>query len=173
MRPTTPEQLQRLNELLHYDAETGLLTWRVDRMFGAYRTAAAGDVAGGLDRSTGYWQINISGFGRMLVHRLCWLLAKGAWPVGVIDHLDGNRGNNALANLRDVPHRMNCENQRRARVDSITGLKGVQFCKQTKKYRSRITVNKQVIRLGYFESAAEAHKAYLTAKRRHHAGCTI
>lgn len=142
-------------------------------MFGAHRTAAAGDVAGGLDRSTGYWQINISGFGRMLVHRLCWLLANGAWPVGVIDHLDGNRGNNALANLRDVPHRMNCENQRRARVDSITGLKGVQFNRGHRKYTARITAGGVCKCLGYFDAAADAHDAYLEAKRRLHAGCTI
>lgn len=170
---------EKLRELLHYDPVTGVFTWRVDRRLGlagnGHLVAAAGSIAGQLDPSTGYMQCHVMGR-RYLMHRLAVLHVTGAWPTGEVDHEDGNRARNVWTNLRDVPHAINKQNQRRARADNKLMLQGVQFDphgKREKRYRSRITVTGKVHRLGYFLTAEEAHEAYLTAKRRLHEGCTI
>lgn len=159
--------------LLHYDPNTGVFAWRMPKPACRFAPAReAGAVAGGLDRTTGYMQLQLLGK-RRLCHRLAWLYMTGKEPEHEVDHINGTRSDNRWVNLRDVPKSTNTQNQRAARADSASRLQGVQFCKKTGKFRSRITVNKQVVRLGYFSSAAEAHADYLAAKRQHHAGCTI
>lgn len=166
----------RLLELLHYDPTTGVFTWRVDRRLGANGKgalrAAAGDVAGGLDVDSGYWQIRI---GRRLYrgHRLAWFYMTGQWPECQVDHRDTDRSNNRWLNLRDVPQPVNAQNLRRARIDSKTGLQGVQYHRKKAKFAARITMAGKKRVLGYFDDPNVAHQVYLKAKRQLHEGCTI
>lgn len=156
---------ERLRELLNYDPETGVFTWRVSRR----ATARPGSVAGTITPK-GYRAIWIGANYR--AHRLAWLYVYGVWPTHEIDHIDGNRANNAIANLRDVTRSVNHENLRRARSDSAHGFLGVSPFKG-KWWKARITVNGKWQHLGTFKTPEEAHAAYLEAKRRLHVGCTI
>lgn len=172
----TAEELRRL---LHYDPQTGIFKWKVDRRMGrtgkGHIVAHAGAVAGKVDESTGYLQINIRGR-RYLMHRLAVLYMTGEWPAGEVDHRDTDRANNIWENLRDVTKQVNTQNLRTVRSDNKLGLQGVQYDshgKKIKRFRSRIVVDGKTKRLGYFHTAEEAHQVYLLAKRKLHEGCTI
>jgi len=65
------------------------------------------------------------------------------------------------------------ENQRKAHKGNVSGFLGVSKAAGMAKWISQIQVNKVKIGLGYFDSPEEAHEAYLSAKRRLHAGCTV
>src|SRR4051812_40825019 len=101
---------ERLKQVLVYSPESGLFTRR-------------GRVAGTTYRGRINIFIDYRGY---LAHRLAWLYVHGRWPIGDIDHIDGNASNNAISNLREVSRSVNMQNQRRARSDSRTGLLGVQ-----------------------------------------------
>lgn len=154
---------QRLCELLTYDPETGLFTWR--------RGALAGQPAGSRT-SDGYLRIGVDR-ARYKAHRLAWFYYHQSWPLHEIDHVDGIRTNNAISNLRDIRHSSNAQNKRKAQANNATGLLGVYFSRKERKYRSRILVNGKRQCLGFFASPEAAHAAYLKAKRLHHEGCTI
>lgn len=111
---------------------------------------------------------------RYFAHRLAWLIYYGTWPKDQIDHIDGDRSNNRIANLREATHDENCENQHRAQSDNYTtGLLGASFDKRKRVFRASIMVKKVVYRLGTFKTAEEAHQAYLAAKRQLHAFNTL
>jgi hypothetical protein len=154
---------ERVNDLLHCDA--GVLTWRVRRKNGV----EAGDIAGGLN-ALGYWVVGID-HRLYLAHRVVWILTYGKWPEGEIDHIDGNRLNNRIENLRDGSCGVNEQNRKRARSDSTTGLIGVK--PHGIKFQARIWIAGKRTSLGYFATPELAHKTYLAAKRKHHLGNTI
>lgn len=153
----------RLRELLHYDPETGVFTRR-----------GSGDIAGG-DNGQGHLKIRVEGK-KYFAHRLAWLYVHGKWPTQHIDHRDGDRKNNRIANLRDVPPRLNVQNMRRASGRSKTGLLGVTVTAPeygAPAYVATIKADGRRVIVGRFDTAAEAHSAYLDAKRRLHEGCTL
>jgi hypothetical protein len=156
----------RVRELLDYDPDTGLFRWRVDR-----RKTRAGSIAG-CAYPSGYIRIKID-MRECLAHRLCWLYVTGAWPVGQIDHRDGDKANNRFANLRDVTRSVNAQNQRKAQANNQAGLLGVRRCHKRWRATIRIPGEPRQRHLGTFTSAQEAHAAYLEAKRRHHHGNTL
>jgi hypothetical protein len=158
---------EHVGTLLSYDPETGVLTWRVRRG----GTASAGSVAGCRNKD-GYLVFSLCNR-IQYAHRVAWLLTHGAWPDGDIDHRDGNRSNNALANLRDVTRRVNLENRRRAAPNTTTGLIGAGKGKPNGGYRSRICVNGKERHLGTFATPEQAHEAYVAAKRQLHEGNTL
>ena len=154
----------QVRQVFHYDAETGVFTWRITLGKGR-----AGRPAGNVNRD-GYLDIGI--YGRKYpAGRLAWLYVHGEWPKAQIDHMDGEKLNNRIANLRDVDARMNQENMRKARVDNVSKFLGVTACQDH--FISRIKIKGRQIILGKFTTAEEAHETYLKAKREHHAGCTI
>lgn len=156
---------QRLRELIAYDPETGLFTNRAAR-----KKIQIGDPAGGVDKSTGYIVIGMdreSYYG----HRLAYLYMTGEWPAELVDHKDGIKTNNAWSNLRPATRRINQENQRHATKISASGLLGAY--RKRNKWQSAIQVKGKIIRLGTFDTALQAHTAYVKAKRELHAGCTI
>ncbi|WP_230878255.1 HNH endonuclease signature motif containing protein [Burkholderia sp. 9779_493] len=118
-------------------------------------------------------RITIDGI-RMYAHRLAWFYVYGEWPSGDIDHIDGVRTNNAINNLRDVPRGVNMQNQRRARSNNRTsGLLGVTWHARRYRWCAQIQVDGKRKGIGYFDDAETAHQAYLDAKRKLHAGCSI
>lgn len=150
---------QRLKELLHYDPETGL--FRRFKRFGGHGSL---DKPGWVSKN-GYLMIKVGG-GAHLVHRLAWLYATGCWPEGDIDHRDGNKSNNRLENLRDIPRHVQLQNLRRARSDNASTFLGVG--KTDGGYRARITLDGKTVHIGKFSTPEEAHAAYVAAKRRLH-----
>ncbi len=106
-------------------------------------------------------------------HRIVWAAHHGQWPRQLIDHIDGNPSNNAIANLRDVNAFVNRQNQRVARRDSRSGLIGAIWLSQRQCWKAEIRVNGKKRMIGRYKSPQEAHAAYVAAKRLLHPGCTL
>jgi len=134
---------ERLRELLHYDPETGVFTWRVTR-----GRALVGAVAG-FNGAHGYRYIKIDQVNHF-EHRMAWLYVHGSHPLGEIDHKNEAKADNRIANLRDVSRMQNMHNQRAARRGNLSGLRGVDW--HQGKWQARIQVNKRAIYLGVFEA---------------------
>lgn len=157
---------ERARNLFSYDLETGELRWKVNKGI-----AKKGEIAGTM-RPDGYRQSSADG--RVyLTHRLIWLFVTGKFPINEIDHVNGDKTDNRFENLRDVNRVINTENQRNSVTGSKSGKLGVHWNSRSNKFIARIKVNKKSFHLGTYTSPEEAHAAYLTAKRRLHAGCTI
>ena len=146
----------RLKELLVYHADTGVFTWRFGRP-----KAKAGSVAGSVTWK-GYWLIGVDGR-RYRAHHLAWLYEHGYLPSYQIDHINHNKLDNRIKNLREVT---NCQNHKNMGIPSNnkTGYRGVSFAKDREKYTARIKDGKSYRNLGYFECAAAAAIAYAKAK---------
>lgn len=164
MRTMTQE---RLKEVFDYVESTGSLVWRV-RTGG---TSVPGRQAGTFDER-GYIRIGVDG-GIYRAHRLIWMYVHGVWPSGEIDHLDGDKSNNRLENLRDVTRSINQQNLRNPHKRGGSGSLGVSEHRETGKWRSRIWVDGKNKSLGLYKSKDEAHAAYVTAKRELHKGSTL
>ncbi len=160
---------EELRKVLRYDEQAGMFRWRVT----SSNRAVSGAVAGHADRS-GYVSIRVRG--RLhLAHRLAWLFVFGVWPTGMLDHINGVKSDNRIANLRECSNRTNTENARKPRPNGCTGFLGVTMDKRLKSrpFIAQITADGRRMHIGCFESAEAAHAAYLVAKRRLHRGCTI
>jgi hypothetical protein len=156
---------ERLQELLHYDQATGAFHWRSSR-----RGINADRLAGSAHKRTGYRYIAVDGT-KYLAHRLAWLYVNCAWPTHQIDHINGDKLDNSIANLRDATPAVNSQNQRKAQPHNRLGVLGV--IRHGAAYRAQLKVGDKNHRLGSFETPKLAHEAYLAAKRRLHEGCTI
>lgn len=158
----------RLRELVEYDPATGKFKHirmrsgvkHPNRMAGCY-SKALGYVLIRLDRRLYY------------AHRLAWLYVHSEWPFDEIDHINGDRSDNRISNLRCVDRKTNQENIRSAPSTSASGFLGVMFDTQKQMYRSSITADGKRLHLGFFATPEEAHASYLTGKRLLHKGCTI
>ena len=106
-------------------------------------------------------------------HRLVWLYHYNKWPSDRIDHINGIRDDNRIANLRNVTPGENTQNQRAPRSDNTSGYLGVSFSKAAGKWVAGIGVGRKRIHLGCFDCPETAHLAYIKAKREMHATCTI
>jgi len=158
--------VELLCEILNYDPNTGEFRWRISGNGRRLR-----DIAGSLN-SKGYIVIGINGQ-IYYAHRLAWLWTHGTWPADQIDHINGDRADNRLSNLREATRSLNAQNIRTASKDSASGFLGISFRKDTGRWQARIQVKDRRLSLGYFSTPEEASAAYLTAKRRLHEGCTI
>jgi hypothetical protein len=140
-----------LRKLFYY--EDGKLFNRSQR-----RRALAGSEAGCVAQ-TGYARIAINGKWHQS-HRLIYMYHKGEITDGLqIDHIDRNKLNNNIENLRLVTHQENQWNR---------GAKGYDLHKPSNKFQARIKLNGQKISLGYFDTEKEANCAYLKAKKELH-----
>ena len=157
-RKTLPIAL--LRECFTPDFDLGTLTWkrRPDSHFPDLRVAKmwntkyAGKPAGSRRGGNMFRvEINHSDF---LVHRIVWTLANGSWPENEIDHIDGNPANNALVNLRDVPHHINLGNQK-LNSKNTSGVPGV-YMNRHGKWCAQMKVNQKTWHLGSFCTLAEA-----------------
>jgi len=160
---------ERLRELLHYDQETGIFTWIVNRQW----NAMCGDIAGAEIRSKcGYicFQIYIDGT-PYKSHRLAFLYVKGRWPLEVVDHINTNSLDNRFSNLREATANINAQNRTSAHKHSSSGVLGVS--PSGKNWRAGIRVNGKRISIGSYPTKELAYEAYVKTKRMLHEGCTI
>lgn len=162
----TPLVAGRLRALLHYDPQSGVFTWRMNRKGGP----RAGDVAG--NATDGYREISVDGR-TYKAHRLAWLYMVGEWPAGPIDHRNGVGSDNTWSNLRAASHAINNQNLRGPKKNGTSGFLGVCWDKRRRRWVASITVNSRNKFLGYHETAEAAHANYVAAKRMLHEGCTI
>jgi hypothetical protein len=141
-------------ELLEYNEETGKFSRRSHKPCGSINTH-------------GYVVIYIKGK-QQYGHRLAWLYMHGQWPTDEVDHINGNRSDNRIINLRVVGKTINLQNIHEARKDSLIGLKGVK--KHRLRFQARIRAFGKDHFLGSFKTADEAHMAYVEAKKILHSG---
>ena len=160
----TPEFLW---SFLRYDPATGAFTRQHKN--GNWRTT------GGVHRATGYRVIGIH-HRPHLAHRLAFLYETGAWPVGTVDHINGDRADNRWVNLRDVPMGVNLQNRHAAQSNNAIGLLGVSHWpnrRGTKKFVAQVALDGRRVHCSYHATPEAAHAAYITAKRLLHAGNTL
>jgi hypothetical protein len=142
-----------LIEMFDFDPETGWFTNRYSR-----GRAAAGSRAGS-ETGHGYRRI-IIGYNKYYEHHLAWLYVNGVWP-DEIDHVNGDRSDNKISNLRVCSRSENCFNRKDG--TGISGLKEAYLDSRSLKWFSKIQLGGQQVFLGSFDSPEEAHKAYLDA----------
>lgn len=151
--------LSRALELLRYEENTGNLIWIISRA-----GKLKGSIAGG-DDGRGYIKIRIDRRDYR-AHRLCWLITKGRWPKGEIDHKNGNRSDNRLSNLREVTGQENSKNLSRSKANT-SGRTGVCWHKASGKWQARIKVDGRYVSLGVFDSIIDAADARKNAEIRY------
>jgi hypothetical protein len=148
----------RLRELLQYAPETGEFTWKV-----SHPRAKAGAVAGAIDHY-GYVVIRLDG--RLYkAHRLVWLYVHGVWPLKNIDHINRIKNDNRLENLRLADQSINMHNVD-VRVGSKSGVAGVTWRADRKKWNARIKIGYKNFNLGLFDNIAAAVAARRDAEAR-------
>lgn len=150
--------------VLSYDPVTGEFVWVKGRN--------RGKVAGVITQA-GYRIITVARK-IYLASRLAWLVSTGEWPECFIDHINGNKDDNRLNNLRNISRRGNVENQRKAmNRNKSSGLLGVSKGAKDNKWKAKIHSHGCDYQLGRYDTKEEAHLAYVIAKRLLHPGCTI
>jgi hypothetical protein len=145
--------VERLQELTHYDPETGVFTWRVRRPRLSFHRPV-----GCFDKSTGYRKMRVDGVNSLL-HRFAWLYMHGSWPVGEIDHINRDKSDNRICNLRVLSKAGNAQNRPKP-INNSSGQKGVYYRPSRGKWVASITVNKTKRWIGSFDSAELAGVAY-------------
>lgn len=159
---------EQLKSMLHYNPDTGIFTWVVNRT----GRIKAGDIAGSKNKSNGY--INISIYGVLYkAHRLAYLYMTGEFPSVDVDHKYGIRDDNRWSEIRSASRSDNTQNLRTPPKHNTTGYIGTSFYKRYNKFCAHIRVNNKLISLGYFDTVEEAHSVYIQAKRNLHKFCTI
>lgn len=152
---------EKLKELLHYDPETGVFIWKVDRR----GPAKAGTIAGRI-KDNGYRDISVYSK-RYQAHRLAWLYVYGVWPKEQLDHINGLPDDNRISNLREATNAENNQNIGKY-SNNTSGYIGVDRQHKTNKWRARIQVDRVPTCLGLFDTPEEAYAAYLKAKEALH-----
>lgn len=155
--------IKRLRQLLSYDPDSGRLTWRIR----VHRRVWAGNTAGKIltGTSKGYIAVGIDG-AHWSAHRLAWAIFYGRWP-RELDHINRNRSDNRIKNLREVSHLENARNCERV---IRRGENAIGTARRGKRWQAQISHGKRSIYLGVFATQAEAHAAYLTARAKFGAG---
>ena len=146
-----------LRSILHYDPDTGIFTRKVSTS----NNVKAGDVAG--SPSGGYLQIMVQSRDYK-AHRLAWLHFHGVWPKYQIDHINRNKTDNRIANLREVTNKQNQQNRSKSSTNT-SGHPGVSWNKQNAKWQAYITHNQKNLHLGYFTDIEEALSARKAAEK--------
>lgn len=162
----TPETLRKL---LSYDPDTGLLTWKrrpiemfaTDRAGKIWNTRFCGKPAFKTDHNAGYRQGKISDKA-YLAHRVAYAIHHGAWPASQIDHINGDRSDNRIANLRNVTNAENARN-RVLPTDNTSGHMGVSWDGRRCKWHSCIHVRGKRRHIGYFTDIEDAIAARAAA----------
>ena len=138
-----------LRSILHYDPATGIFT----RKIGSANQVKVGDATGS-QNGKGYLNIKLQSR-PFQAHRLAWLYVYGEWPEDQLDHINRNRSDNRISNLREVTNKQNHQNASK-RSDNTSGHPGVSWYKQRSEWRAQITHNYKHIHLGYFNTIEEA-----------------
>lgn len=153
---------ETLRSILTYDENTGEFTRCVQN--GPFKK---GSIAG-TKLNTGYISIRVRGT-YFQAHRLAWLYAYGTWPTGYIDHINHDKSDNRLTNLRDVSWSVNLHNLKSAKVSNQARLLGVSPYKN--RWIAQIQKDKKKIHIGVYATPEEAHIAYMNKKQELNLKC--
>jgi len=155
-----------------YDPETGSLTWKrreeLTRGDKNHNAQFAGQECGCID-SHGYRVISYSHHGSRHIlksHRIAWFIATGVIPEGDIDHVNRNRADNRIENLRVVSRSINNRNSSMQR-NNKSGITGVYWDKSTEKWRANAQVDGRTRHVGYFTCIHAAATAAKDVRAEH------
>ncbi len=154
MKRSPPPSKEALLERFAYDPESGVFTWKITP---PHTRVKPGDIAGTTDAS-GYRRLNV-GHEPVLAHRVAWLFVHGRWPEKYIDHANGNRADNRIANLRECDARLNQANKG-LMCSNTSGVKGVYWDRDRKRWRAAIRAFGKKVSLGSFTSKEAAAAVY-------------
>ena len=165
--------IEILRESLSYNNDTGALTWRfrprghfnTDHAWRRFNSAYFGKPALDSINCRGYRTGACMGV-RLLAHRVAWALETGAWPENEIDHIDGDRSNNRIENLRDVSAQTNMKNTP-LRLTTSSGHVGISWHSQSKKWQANIGSGRSYYYLGLFADINDAIAARKAAEVKH------
>ena len=148
----------QLHEL--FDYKDGNLIWKVAKA----RIIKVGDIAGSINEY-GYIIIGIDG-NVYRAHRLIYLYHNGYLP-SFIDHIDGNKTNNRIENLRSATTSQNAMNQKIS-TRNTSGTKGVTWHKRDKKWSVQLRINKICHSFGYYDDKELAELVAMEATNKFH-----
>ena len=147
---TRPVDVVAVRRMFDYDPATGILTWKEPTS----RRVSVGRVAG-TPQSAGYIHVGVNGSTR-LAHHVIWAWWYGRSPVGDIDHINRDRSDNRITNLREVDRSTNLLN---GEYQNSTGYPGVTQV-PSGRYVAGIHVRRVRHYIGTFDTPEEAHEAY-------------
>lgn len=172
----TPEQLR---ELLRYEPETGKLFWKPrdqhsfspgntsqEARCSAWNKRYANKEAFATKNKFGYFVSAIFDK-KCMAHRVAWAIHYGEFPEEEIDHINRDRGDNRISNLRKASRSENCWNMNKKKNSGIA-LKGAYFEEKSGRWMSKICVYGHQKHIGRFDSQEEAHAAYCEAAKKYH-----
>ena len=158
VRVVTKEEEAWIKDNLRYDPDTGDLWWTKQNRSGRQFEKPAGSFY----KTSGYIYIK-SRVGlvvyRCLAHRVAWFIHYDVWPKDQIDHINGDRTDNRIVNLREATGSEN-QGNRKIHEGGTSKYKGVSWKKQYSKWVAKIVVNHKNIHLGYYDNEEKAALAY-------------
>jgi len=146
----------RLKELLYYNPDTGIFTWRISKP-GITKGAVAGCL------NNGYINIMVDRL-PYLAHRLAFLYMLGYFPENEVDHKHRNRSDNRWSKIREVSHSCNAQNIGNP-CNNTSGVKGVYYLKSRCKWSAFIYINNKCKSLGNSVDFDEAVCTRLAAEQ--------
>jgi citrate synthase len=156
---------ERLKDLLNYNPDTGIFKWKKS----TNGRIEIGQIAGCIHH-TGYSNIKIDKK-KYNAHRLAWLYVYGYFPEHEIDHINRNRSDNRLKNLREVSRQCNLRNSDK-RKNNTSGITGVVWNKKSQKWQAQMRINRNTIHCGYYDTFDDAVAARHAAEVEHNwPGC--
>ena len=150
---------------INYTPETGEFHW-----ISARPKVKVGGKAGYLKKNKGYVYIEYKGK-CYPAHRLAWFYVNKEFPIEQIDHINGDRSDNRIGNLRAATNSQNRANSKTTNQYGLKGVRKLPWVKEIRKcWQAQITHNKKTIYLGCYHTKEEAHNAYVIAAKNLH-GC--
>ncbi len=148
-----------LKELLDYNPDTGIFIWKVKSTY-----KKIGDIAG-YEAQDGYVRIKIKSI-YYTAHKLAWIYSYNENPE-LIDHINLKKNDNRICNLRKATKSQNQYNKA-IQKNNTSGIKGVNWNCNAKKWMAITTINGKNKNLGYFDDIALAEKTVIEARLKHH-----
>lgn len=151
-------EIDTVREYLNYSPDTGEFTWKKV----SSDKSKVGARAGRPRSENGYWLVTLKGK-TYYAHRLAWLHVYGAMPNKHIDHVNGDKGDNRIANLRLASQSDNCANIR-AKRDNTSGVKNVHWCNTKRRWVAKVKHKGKTHHAGSFRDYQSAVSAAESAR---------
>lgn len=158
---TIINEVEEIKKILNYDLITGEFTWAIKR-----KGCKKGNTAGALNKTIGYRYLCIN-YKKYLAHRVAWAYVHGEFPKNEIDHIDGNKQNNAISNLREATRVENTWNTKISKRNT-SGFKNVSLHKKTGLWRATLNCKNANVINKYFKTKEDAVIFLQKEREKHH-----